>query len=117
MSTAHSIRRQATDPGYTELVFAVVFVWGAGDLISSLLAFHTTGIHAEANPLIRTLFAYDPLLVVIFKGAVTLAVGLILLTYRQSIERIPMSNLWLGTMVGVGIAVVGINLAVAYTSL
>lgn len=117
MSTTHSLRRQATDPDYTDLVFAVVFVWGTGDLLSSLLAFYATGIHAEANPLIRVLLAHNPLYVVALKGAVTLVVGIALLKHRQSIERIPLSDLWLGTMIGIGIGVVGLNLAVAYASL
>lgn len=114
MSTVSSLRRQAIDPDYTDLVFATVFVWGTGDLLSSLLAFYVTGIHMEANPLIRILLARNPLYVIVLKSAVALAVGIVLLKQRHAIERIPLSNVWLGTLIGIGIGVVALNLTVAY---
>ena len=100
-------------PGYVDLVFAVVFVWGTGDLLSTFAALHFTGVGAEANPLIRTLLVRDPLLVVALKGAVMLVVGLVLVRYRAAIEGLPRWRLWLGTLLGVGTGIVALNLYVA----
>ena len=100
-------------PGYVELVFAIVFVWGTGDLLSTFAALHVTGVWAEANPLVRTLLAHDPLLVVALKGAVMLVVGLALFRYQSAVERLPRWRLWLGGLLGLGTAVVVLNLSVA----
>ncbi|MDS0280859.1 DUF5658 family protein [Haloarcula onubensis] len=100
-------------PGYVELVFAVVFVWGTGDLFSTLAALHFTGVWAEANPLIRALLVQDPLLVVALKGAVMLVVGLTLFRYRTAVERLPRWRLVLGGLVGAGTGIVVVNLYVA----
>lgn len=103
-------------PDYGELVFAIVFVWGTGDLFSTFAALHYTGVWAEANPLIRTLLAYDPLLVVALKGAVMLVVGVLLFEYRPAVERLPRWRLWLAGLVGLGTGVVGVNLSVAFAA-
>ncbi|WP_262175248.1 DUF5658 family protein [Haloarcula laminariae] len=100
-------------PDYVDLVFGIVFVWGTGDLFSTFAALYVTGIGAEANPLIRTLLAHDPLLVVALKGAVMLVVGLTLVRYRAAVERLPRWRLWLGGLIGVGTVVVALNLYVA----
>ncbi len=100
-------------PDYVELVFAVVFVWGTGDLFSTFAALYFTGVGAEANPLIRTLLSHDPLLVVALKGAVMLVVGLSLVRYQAAVERLPRWRLWLGGLLGVGTVVVALNLCVA----
>ncbi|WP_324663443.1 DUF5658 family protein [Haloarcula sediminis] len=100
-------------PGYVELVFGIVFVWGTGDLLSTLAALHFTGVGAEANPLIRTLLSHDPLLVVALKGTVMLVVGLVLVRYRAAVEGLPRWRLWLGGLLGVGTVVVALNLSVA----
>jgi len=103
-------------PDYVELVFALVFVWGTGDLFSTFAALHFTGVWAEANPLVRTLLAHDPLLVVGLKGAVMLVVGLVLFRYQSAVERLPRWRLLLGGLVGVGAVVVSINLYVAFAA-
>lgn len=103
-------------PDYVELVFAIVFVWGTGDLFSTFAALHFTGIWAEANPLIRTLLAHDPLLVVALKGAVMLVVGLVLIRYQAAVEELPRWRLLLGGLVGLGTGVVVLNLYVALSA-
>lgn len=117
---ATSLRRSTVArlkrPGYDDLVFAVVFVWGTGDLFSTLLALYYTGVWAEANPMIRTLLAHEPLIVVALKGAVMLLVGIVLFEYRSAVERVPRWRLWLASIVGLGTGVVGINLYVAYAA-
>jgi hypothetical protein len=103
-------------PAYVTLVLAVVFVWGTGDLLSTLLALHFTGLYAEANPLVRALLARGPLLAIAFKGAIALLVGLLLLEYQSEIECVPRWRVWLTGLVGVGSGVVLVNLYVAYTA-
>jgi hypothetical protein len=103
-------------PDYVELVFAIVFVWGTGDLFSTFAALHYTGVWAEANPVIRTLLTHDPLLVVALKGAVMLVVGVVLFEYQSAIESLPRWRLWLGGLVGLGTGVVGVNLYVAFSA-
>ena len=103
-------------PAYATLVLSVVFVWGTGDLLSTLIALHFTGLYAEANPLVRALLARGPLLAIAFKGVVSLVVGLLLLEYQSAIECVPRWRLWLTGLVGVGSAVVFVNLYVAYTA-
>ena len=113
-STPRTIPARLFRPGYGDLVFAIVLVWGTGDLFSTFAALHYTGVWAEANPLIRTLLSHDPLLVVALKGAVMLVVGLALFEYRAAVEELPRWRLWLVGLVGLGTAVVGLNLSVAF---
>jgi len=103
-------------PDYVELVFGIVFVWGAGDLFSTFAALHYTGLWAEGNPLIRMLLAHNPLFVVALKGAVMLVVGLTLFQYQSAVEQLPAWRLWLGGLLGVGTGVVALNLYVAFTA-
>ena len=112
-SSSRTVASRLPRPDYTELVFAVVLVWGTGDLLSTFAALHYTGVWAEANPLVRTLLAHDPLLVVALKGAVMLVVGVLLFEYRSAVEGLPHWRLWLGGLLGVGTGVVGMNLSVA----
>lgn len=118
MSTASSpgVLARLQRPDYVELVFAIVFVWGTGDLLSTFAALHFTGVWAEANPLVRRLLARDPLLVVALKGAVMLVVGLVLFRYQAAVEELPRWRLLLGGLVGVGTGVVAINLYVAFAA-
>ncbi|WP_276270603.1 DUF5658 family protein [Haloarcula litorea] len=108
-----SLRARVADPDYVDLVFALVFVWGFGDLVSTLLAVHATGVETEANPWIRVLLAHEPLLVVALKAAVALYVGVVLLACRPVVERVPGWRTWFGTVVGLGCGVVALNLVVA----
>ena len=102
------------EPGYAELVLAVVFVWGTGDLLSTFAAVHFVGVGGEANPLIRTLLVHDPLLVVALKGAVVLVVGLVLLRFQSVVQSVPGWRLCLAAIIGLGAGIVAMNLAVAY---
>jgi len=43
------LRRSRLWPTYAELVLAVVFVWGAGDLLSTFLALQFAGVLAAGN--------------------------------------------------------------------
>ena len=101
-------------PNYAQLVLAVVFVWGAGDLFSTFLALHFTTVASEANPIVRTLLVHEPLLVVAMKGAIALVAGLVLLEYQAVVERVPLWRLWFAGVLTVGSAVVLGNLYVAY---
>jgi hypothetical protein len=99
--------------GYADLVFALVFVWGFGDAASTLIAYTLTGsVAQEANPLIRTLLAQDPMLLVVVKGLVGLTVGLALLACRDVVQRVPGWRTWLLVVLGVGTALVANNLYV-----
>jgi len=105
--------RSVPRPGYVALVFALVFVWGFGDAASTLLAFAFTGDPGlEANPLIRSLLARTPLLLVAAKAAVALVVGLSLLRYRDAIESVPLWRPWMVGALAFGVAIVVSNLYV-----
>lgn len=108
--------RSSLRPDYAQLVLAVVFVWGTGDLLSTFLALHFTTLAFEANPIVRTLLAHEPLLVVAMKGAIVLVVGLLLLEYRSTVERVPLWRYWFAGVLAAGSTVVLTNLYVAYTA-
>ncbi|MFC7197195.1 hypothetical protein ACFQL4_25405 [Halosimplex aquaticum] len=76
-------------PGYVELVFSLVVVWGFGDAASTLVAAAFAGPSLEANPWIRLLLAHDPMLMVALKAAVVLYAGVVLLECRSAVERVP----------------------------
>lgn len=104
-----------TKPSYVELVFATVFVWGFGDALSTILAMALTGTHTlEVNPWIRVLLSYEPLLVIVLKGAVSLYVGIVLLECRSVVECVPGWRVWFLGVLGAGTAVVLTNV---YTGL
>jgi len=115
-TSSSSLTGRLQHPDYVELVFAIVFVWGAGDLFSTFAALHYTGVGAEANPLIRTLLAHEPLLVVALKGAVMLVVGIVLFEYRSAVVSLSHWRVWLASLVGVGAGVVSINFYVAISA-
>jgi hypothetical protein len=101
-------------PGYVGMVLAIVFVWGFGDVMSTFLALAYTGdAGIEANPWIRALVLYDPLLVLALKGAVVLLVGVVLLECRETVEHAPGWRLWFLGLIGTGTVVVLNNVAVA----
>lgn len=98
---------------YVSLVYALVLLWGLGDTFSTYFAHAATGAGAgEVNPWIDVLLAYNPVLVAVVKGAVVLYVGIILLEYRDIVQTVPGSRVWLTTLVVAGILVVVNNLAV-----
>lgn len=103
---------------YVALVYALVLLWGLGDVLSTYFAYAALGTSdVEANPWIALLLAYDPVLVAVVKGAAVLSVGVILLTCREAIERVPGWRLWLVGLVVAGILVVATNLAVGVLAL
>jgi len=112
-STPRGLAVRLHEPAYAELVLAVVFVWGTGDLLSTLLAVHFVGVGGEANPLIRTLLAQAPLLAVALKSAVALLVGLVLLRFQSVVQSVPGWRLCLAAIIGLGTGIVAMNLAVA----
>jgi hypothetical protein len=112
--TPRTLAAQLQEPDYAELVLGIVFIWGTGDLLSTLVAAHFAGVGGEANPLIRTLLLQEPLLVVALKSAVVLVVGLVLLRFQSVVERVPRWRLWLAAIIGLGTGIVAMNLAVAY---
>lgn len=103
---------------YVELVYALGVVWGFGDAVSTLLAVATTGTVAfEANPLVAALLSHDPYLLIALKAAVVLVVSVTLLCFRPTIERTPYWRPWLSAVLGLGVAVVFLNLYVAFVPL
>lgn len=93
-------------PGYVELVFSIVLVWGFGDAVSTLVAATVAGPHLEANPWIRALLTHHPLLWVVLKGAVVLYAGVVLLECRPVVEEVPLWRAWLLGIVGLGTVIV-----------
>ncbi|MBV0903659.1 DUF5658 family protein [Haloarcula salina] len=102
----HSLSIRLQKPGYVELVFSLVLVWGFGDALSTLFAARFAGPGLEANPWIRSLLFHEPLLVVALKMAVVLYVGVVLLECRDLVERVPLWRAWLLGVVAVGALVV-----------
>ncbi|WP_258560336.1 DUF5658 family protein [Halorhabdus salina] len=112
-SVRHRIPIRLERPGYVELVFSIVIIWGFADVVSTLLAAATLGsVAAEANPWIRVLLATEPLAVIALKGAVVLYVGVVLLVCRDLIEQVPGWRIWFLGVIAVGTAVVCQNLSV-----
>ncbi len=109
---------RATVPGYVGLVYALVAVWGAGDVLSTYFAVAATnGVGMEANPWMRVLLEIEPLLVLAVKAAVVLYAGLVLLACRSIVEDVPGWRLWLVGTVVVGWLVVVNNLAIGLAAL
>ncbi|EMA11359.1 hypothetical protein SAMN05443574_10359 [Haloarcula vallismortis] len=102
----HPLSVRLQKPGYVELVFSLVLVWGFGDALSTLFAAQFAGPGLEANPWIRTLLIHEPLLVIALKMAVVLYVGIILLECRDVVEQVPLWRAWLLSIVAAGAAVV-----------
>lgn len=100
-------------PEYVALVYTLVLLWGLGDVLSTYFAYAAVGTSAaEANPWIAVLLSYNPVLVAVVKGAVVLYVGVVLLEYREIVQRVPGWRLWMSGLVIAGILVVLNNLAV-----
>ena len=100
-------------PNYVEFVYALVLVWGVGDVVSTYFAVSAVGdVGMEINPWMRVLLATEPLLVGIVKAAVVLYAGVVLLECRDIVERVPGWWVWFVTIVVAGWAVVLNNLAI-----
>ncbi|MFB6308150.1 MAG: DUF5658 family protein [Haloarculaceae archaeon] len=99
-------------PGYVELVFSIVLIWGFGDALSTLFAARFAGHHLEANPWIRFLLGHEPMLVLALKMAVALYVGVVLLECRDVVERVPGWRVWLLGIVTAGVGAVLTNVTV-----
>ncbi|MFC7019842.1 MULTISPECIES: hypothetical protein [Haloarcula] len=112
-----TLRSRVARPGYVELVFAVVLVWGFGDAVSTLLAADAVGIRHEQNPWLRLLFSIEPLLIPLVKGAVVLLVGVVLLECRDVIESVPLWRAWFAAVILAGTLVVAGNVYVALSTL
>lgn len=105
-------------PGYVGLVYALVAVWGAGDVLSTYFAVAATnGVGMEANPWMRLLLEIEPLLVLAVKAAVVLYAGVVLLACRSIVEDVPGWRLWMVGTVFVGWLIVVNNLAVGFAAL
>jgi hypothetical protein len=104
-------------PGYVELVFALVIIWGFGDAASTLFASGAAGPGLEANPWIRVLLVHHPLLVVALKAAVVLYAGVVLLECRSVVESVPGWRAWFLGVVAVGATVVLTNVYVGLAAL
>jgi hypothetical protein len=104
-------------PGYVDLVFAVVLVWGFGDAVSTLLAAEAVGFRHEQNPWLRLLLSIEPLLVPLVKGAVVLLVGVVLLECRDLIESVPLWRAWFAAVIVAGTLVIAGNVYVALSTL
>jgi len=104
-------------PSYVSLVYALVLVWGLGDVLSTYLAAAASGgAGMEANPWIRFLLETEPLLVLAVKAAVVLYAGVVLLECRPIVETVPGWRLWFVGVVGVGWLVVLNNLTAAFVA-
>jgi hypothetical protein len=105
-------------PEYVGLVYALVLVWGLGDVLSTYFAYATVGtVAAESNPWIEVLLAYHPVAVVLVKAAVVLYAGVVLLACQNSVEKVPWWRFWLSSVVLLGVLVVINNLAVGVLTL
>ena len=104
-------------PGYVELVFSLVIVWGFGDAVSTLVATGAAGPGLEVNPWIRLLLVHHPLLMVALKAVVVLYAGIVLLECRHVVESVPGWRAWFLGVVGLGTAVVLTNVYIGLAAL
>lgn len=103
---------------YVGLVYALVLVWGLGDVLSTYFAYATIGTPmAESNPWIAVLLAYHPVSVVIVKAAVVLYAGVVLLACKRIVKTVPGWRFWLSAVVVLGVLVVLNNLTVGLIAL
>jgi hypothetical protein len=99
---------------YVPLVYALVLVWGFGDVLSTFLAAWATGPAGhELNPLVASMLAVEPLLVVALKAGVVLLAGTLLLAYRDVVVSVPGWWAWFGAVILAGSLVVANNTVVA----
>lgn len=94
-------------PDYVEFVYALVLVWGFGDIVSAV-----RDVAVEADPWTRVLLSMEPLLVLAVKAAVVLYAGVVLLECRAVVERVPGWQVWFVAVIVAGWAVVLNSLAI-----
>lgn len=105
-------------PGYVVLVYALVLVWGLGDIASTYFVVAATGSTVgEVNPLIRLMLDTEPLLVLALKAGVVLYAGVVLLACGEVVRRVPGWRAWLVFVVGAGALVVCNNALVGIAAL
>lgn len=105
-------------PGYVPLVYALVLVWGLGDISSTYFVVAATGTTVgEVNPLIRLMLDTEPLLVLALKAGVVLYAGVVLLACRDVVSRVPGWRVWFGGLVAAGVLVVCNNAIVGLAAL
>ena len=105
-------------PGYVALVYALVLVWGFGDVASTYFVVAATGTTVgEVNPLIRLMLDTEPLLVIALKAGVVCYAGVVLLACRDVVRRVPGWRAWFTLVVGAGALVVCNNALVGIAAL
>ena len=105
-------------PGYVTLVYALVLVWGLGDVASTYFVVAATGSTVgEVNPLIRLMLDTEPLLVLALKAGVVLYAGVVLLACRDVVRRVPGWRVWFGGLVAAGVLVVCNNAIIGLSAL
>ncbi|MFC7072708.1 DUF5658 family protein [Halovenus rubra] len=103
---------------YISMVYVLVLLWGLGDVLSTYFAYAAVGTAAgETNPWMALLLSHNPVLIAVVKGAVVLYVGVILLEYRNLVQRTPGWRLWLVGVVVLGVVIVLNNLIVGIIAL
>ncbi len=103
---------------YNTFVLGLALVWGFGDALSTYVAAAATGSTAmEANPIVRTLLALDPMLLAVFKAAVVIVLVVTLLEWRSLVERVPGHRVWFVACLGAGLLVTANNLAIGISAL
>ena len=108
--------RQVTE--YVALVYALVLVWGLGDVVSTYFAYAAVGTPAaESNPWIQVLLSIHPLALLALKAAVVLYAGVVLLACRETVKQAPGWRIWLSAVVVGGVFVVVNNLLVGLMAL
>jgi hypothetical protein len=103
---------------YVALVYALVLVWGLGDVLSTYFAYAAVGTaSAESNPWIEFLLTAHPLALLAVKAAVVLYAGVVLLACRDIVKSVPGWRFWLSAVVVGGVFVVVNNLLVGLAAL
>ena len=103
---------------YVALVYALVMVWGLGDVLSTYFAYAAVGTPAaESNPWIQVLLTTHPLALVAVKAAVVLYAGVVLLACQGTVRDVPGWRVWLSAVVVGGVLVVCNNLFVGLAAL
>lgn len=105
-------------PGYIGYVYAMVFIWGLGDAVSTFFAAAATGSAAqELNPMVQVMLVHEPILVGLLKAGVVVYTGIVLLECRDVVERVPGWRAWFVAIVGAGWLVVLNNTVVGLVAL
>ncbi|EMA43696.1 hypothetical protein [Halococcus saccharolyticus] len=101
------------DADYAALVVGMVIVWGVCDGVSTLLAASVVGMEFETNPIIRALLPTPPLALGVKLAAAALA-GAVALAGERFVRTVPGWRCFFLVLIGLGLAVTGLNLLVAF---